>query len=349
MCQQEPDLSIEVTMSAVPKQGLPQHDRIHPRRIWQIPRYSRLRYLWQRLGAVLDPWLARCYWSTRREGILHATYYAFPSAVRLPKVVTVYDMIVERLSGFFDRDIVERLTNTKQRCVEEADTVICISEATKRDVVEIFNVAPDKLFVTHLAASDVFHVRDDAASLPAERFPNLRRPFVMYVGRRRAKYKNFERALEAYSRSSFTKDYDLVVVSDGAWNADEMQRMEDLGVRTRVHRLERLADTDLSLLYNVAAAFIYPSLYEGFGIPVLEALSCGCPVAASRTSSIPEIGGDVVSYFDPYDRESISEALWQAVREGRSPDLVKRRVTHASSFSWDETARRTLAVYRTLL
>ena len=173
------------------------------------------------------------------------------------------------------------------------------------------------------------------------------RPFLLYVGRR-GKHKNFATLLAAYARWDGRQGNDLLVAGD-PWTAEEMRRLNDLGVTGKVRLKTAVSDQELALLYNQAAAFVYPSLYEGFGLPLLEAMACGCPVVASRIPTSLEVGAAVPYYFAPESGDDLLLALDAALRGGRSAAPITEGIRQAAAYSWENSARQTLEVYRALI
>ena len=279
-----------------------------------------------------------------RPDIVHETYYwgSIVGTRRSRRVLTIYDMIHERFREMFAKD--DRTIEAKRLAVARADHLICISESTRRDLIEFLDVPPHKVSMTYLSAN-IVEARAPAASaaLPAGR------PYLLYVGVRPG-YKNFLALVKAVQSSNVLADFQIVCFGGGPLRPHEQRSLE--GLRFDLARLTMVAGADdqLGALYAGAACFVYPSLYEGFGIPPLEAMLCGCPVACSNTSSLPEVVGEAGVYFDPYDAESLREALERIVGSEtlatRLRDAGRRR---AATFSWDRCADETLAIYRTLL
>ena len=167
---------------------------------------------------------------------------------------------------------------------------------------------------------------------------------MLYVGDR-THYKNFRGLLKAYSRWPARRELDLVVISSKGWSDTEWRCLLDLGIARHVCLLTSVEDWELCDLYNQAAALVYPSFYEGFGIPLLEAMACGCPVVASRIPSTEEVAGSCPIYFDARDIESMMAALDVALTEGRNSPRCQRGLARARKYSWDLTARGMLDVY----
>jgi glycosyltransferase involved in cell wall biosynthesis len=141
-------------------------------------------------------------------------------------------------------------------------------------------------------------------------------------------------------------DVALVLVGGRQWSDNEQKRLTELGIQGRVHILENVTDQTLCYLYNKAVGFVYPSLYEGFGIPLLEAMACGCPIVASRIPSTIEVAGDCLIYFDPASADELVSALDVVLSEGRNSERVHAGLERVKTYSWDKTAAETLKVYR---
>jgi glycosyltransferase involved in cell wall biosynthesis len=278
------------------------------------------------------------------ESIWHSTYYTQPQGWRGKQVVTVVDMIQEKIPHLFAGSVNDLLRERKKRCLHSAQAVICISETTRQDVHAIYKISPEKTHTVHLAHSPDFRVQDGT---PNGALKPESMPYILYVGGR-DEYKNFHQLIRAFHNWKGGLGYNLLVVGL-PWSKEELRLISDLNLASRVRLESRVDDTFLCWLYNHAVAFIYPSLYEGFGIPLLEAMACGCPVVASRIPSTQEIAGEIPIYFDSDDVDDLVAALDQSVLEGRSSLRTKLGIEIASRFSWDRTAQLTLDVYKSLL
>jgi glycosyltransferase involved in cell wall biosynthesis len=296
-----------------------------------------------RIISALNSLVAPAIISSERPDVLHETYFyrrrsLAPRGCRT--VLTVFDMIQEKYPDYFlARD---HTTEAKRAAVMRADRVICISANTQRDLIDIFGVAPEKTVVIHLGFS-LTNQGESIVSLTESR------PFLLYVGLR-DRYKNFDALLTAYSSSAVLRNnYSLVAFGGGRFSAVEVERIRSLGLLDSVQQISG-DDALLASLYRQSTAFVYPSLYEGFGIPPLEAMSFDCPVICSNTSSLPEVVGDAACLFDPTDIDAMRAAIEKVVGlpDYRS-DLVKRGRERIQHFSWDRTAKKTIEVYRELL
>lgn len=294
-----------------------------------------------RVYRAINSLLARSAIKRFAPDIVHETYYAADGvAPRKAKVVlTVYDMIHERFPEYFS--IVSPTRREKALAVARADHVICISEQTRTDLIELLGVPPAKTSVVHLGFSLT------AAPQVSIEDGEMSRQFVLYVGSRTG-HKNFVGLLNAYAGSRFLMDeFDLVCFGGGELTAKEKELVNQMGIPAGRVRQVSGNDSLLGFYYQSARAFVYPSLYEGFGIPPLEAMSFGCPVVCSNTSSVPEVVGDAAELFDPADHDSIKKAIENVVGNNElRKSLIERGRTRVSCFSWERCARETLDIYR---
>ena len=344
MCNLESLLDIEILTIGGVKQPLPDHKRIFHRPVPQVAQILRPWRLWKPFIPHIQHFV-KDIWTGRGDGkIWHSTYYTLPPERWTGRqVVTVVDMIHERFPKLFNRPRDEPFREQKQRCVLAADAVICISETTRQDIQRFYGLDSNSIYVVALACSDVFRPLDQRSE---ELRMSTEQPFLLYVGSR-SHYKNFNMLIQAYSVWLHRKEVALVVVGK-PWTADEVRRLMEWRIQDRVHLLEDVDDEELCRLYNQTAAFVYPSLYEGFGIPLLEALACGCPVIASRIPSTIEVAGDCPIYFEAGDVDDLVHVFDVALAEGRNSERVQAGFEQVKCYSWDKTAKQTLDVYHAL-
>ena len=276
--------------------------------------------------------------------ILHPTYYDtyFLKHIKnKPFTITYLDMIHEKFVGQFPELGFDRtLMENKRMLIHEADRVIAISQATKDDMVDHYGVNADKVEVIHLGSSF------DVAQIDPVRMIN--KPYILYVGSRDY-YKNFQFCLESISPILRKYDISLVCGGGGQFSTLEVEFIEKLQLKELVQNFA-INDIILGNLYRYSEAFIFPSLYEGFGIPVLEAFSCGAPCLLSNGGSLPEVGGDAAIYFDPADSDSIKTAVELILgNHNLKQELIKKGEERLLEFSWRKTYDKTLKFYRSIL
>lgn len=273
--------------------------------------------------------------------VLHPThvngYDQIPFIGRTPLVLTVHDMTHERYpSSFSSKDVTAQ---RKKDYVKRATRVIAISQKTKEDLVEICGVSPEKIDVIH---------HGNSLYLPSDyknRHMDLPERYVLFVGKRYG-YKNFNRFFESFVAVALQdKDLHLVCVGGGGFSPEERQLIQARHMENRVH-LKHVTDDELAIAYNRCSAFVYPSEYEGFGLPLLEAFSCGAPVLCARASCFPEVAGTGADFFDPRDVDSMSGMLANVLNSSAYADELRHRGNlRMKDFSWNRCAAETLETY----
>lgn len=278
-----------------------------------------------------------------KPNVIHQTYYSKVEGlpVGTPKVVTVHDMIHEKFSHQFSNS--DKITMQKYEAIKTADHVICISQNTKNDLIDIFNVSPNKLSVIYHGFNSLTEVEGKVYE-----FSNSK-PYILYVGDRFG-YKNFKNFLHAYSSSNWlVNNFDVVCFGGSEFNSGELKGIEQLELSNKIQRVSG-PDALLADCYKGASLFVYPSLYEGFGMPLLEAMSLGCPVACSGTSSMPEVVGGAGAYFDPSSIDSMREQIEVVLNSSeRRAELVAKGNNRFRAFDWSDSAAQTLQVYEGLV
>ena len=276
--------------------------------------------------------------------IFHPTYYD-PYFLNIlnnkPFVLTIYDMIHEIYSEVFP--LKDKTSKRKKILAQKATKIIAISENTKKDIIRFFSIEENKIEVTYLANS--FNMNKD------DKILNVVTPekYILFVGSRGG-YKNFNLFIEAIS-TLLVEDAELNVVCVGGGNFKEMEKekFKKLNIVNKIFQYS-ISDNILAYLYQKAIAFVFPSLYEGFGIPILEAFACGCPIICSRTSSLPEVAGGAAIYFDPTDKLSMLDSIEKVIyNDELKKQLVNKGIEREKEFTWKKTADKTKKIYEEIL
>ena len=287
----------------------------------------------------------------RRSGVdlFHGPAFVIPFWKRgYRTVATIHDLVVFRHPETVPRRYSYYMQSVIRMAVRYADALITVSQCTARDLYEFLNVPRRKVHVIYSAASPRFRpVGEERIRQVRQRY-GLDRPFILHVGNLEPK-KNLPRLLEGFVgvRRRFGDRYQLVVAGKRGWlEGPIFHAVHRLGLESAVRFLGYVPAEDLPALYSAAALFVFPSLYEGFGLPVLEAMGCGTPTVTSWAASLPEVAGDAAVLVDPHDAEDIGRAM---VRVLESPalqeELREKGLQRQARFSWEETARKTLEVY----
>lgn len=267
-----------------------------------------------------------------QASLFHSSYYRLPDR-RVPVVTTVHDFIYERFASG-PRKWLHSLQ--KFVAIRASHAVICISESTRSDLLRFLpDIRPERLHVVHNGVSNAFH------PLSADAMPKgAARPYVLFVGARSG-YKNFLPLVQAMSS---LRDLDLVCIGGGALTPLESELVQrELGGRFAHHM--GVSDSHLNQFYNGAFCLAYPSAYEGFGIPVLEAMRAGCPVVAMNSSSIPEVAGGAAQLLPEASPEALQAAISRLDQSGQREHYRQLGLQRATLFSWDRTFAETRKVY----
>jgi glycosyltransferase involved in cell wall biosynthesis len=341
ICDLDSDLQVHLFTDGPLQQQPPKHERIQLLQTHNtslVRSRSTLRRMFLPVARMGTRMLEGIKGSGRGE-IWHSTYYTLPKNWQGKQVTTLHDAVHELYPDLYDTPLDDHLRLQKRQSIESADAVICVSETTRQEASGYYGVEPERLAVIHNACSPVFRRLESNIREGLE-------PLILYLGSR-SPIKNFDRLLEAYASWPLRGEAALVVAGR-QWTKQERDRLKRLKLQKRVRLEEDVDDENLCRLYNQAAVFVYTSLYEGFGIPLLEAMACGCPVAASRIPSTLEVAGDIPYYFETHEPDDLLACLEKALNEGREKDRIEQGIARAAVFTWDNTAQKTLDVYRSL-
>jgi glycosyltransferase involved in cell wall biosynthesis len=293
------------------------------------------------------PWVLH----RERPSVFHAPHYVLPAATGCRSVVTIHDCIHLMFPQYLpNRAAYAYALTSMWIAVRRSDRILTVSEASKRDIVHFFKVPPEKIVVVYNAIDERFRTppsEEDVARV-RERY-QLAQGFVLYVGNIKP-HKNLVRLIEAYDllRHRGFDELKLLIIGD------EISKLPALRRAVHTHKLHKhvrflgyLPDETLAVLYRLADVFVFPSLYEGFGLPPLEAMACGTPVVTSNVSSLPEVTGDAAVLVDPYDVESIAEGIQRVLSNpALSAELRAKGVARAREFSWERSVARTRELYQ---
>lgn len=293
------------------------------------------------------PWVLR----RERPDVFHSPHYVLPPAVRCRSVVTIHDCIHLMFPQYLpSRAAYVYAKASMWSAARRSSRILTVSEASKRDLLRFFDVPPDKIVVVYNAIDDRFSatpVEEDVARV-RERY-QLDHEFVLYVGNVKP-HKNLVRLIEAFDRLRRRgfDDLKLLIIGDEISKLPALRRaVHQYKLHKHVRFLGFLPADTLAVLYRLAAVFVFPSLYEGFGLPPLEAMASGTPVVTSNVSSLPEVVGDAAMLIDPYDVESIVDGIRRVLSEpALANELRARGIQRAREFSWERSVARTKELYQ---
>jgi glycosyltransferase involved in cell wall biosynthesis len=336
---------------------------VHPEhRLAQLPKARNMRTAlrWLPPGLVTYLWRADRteVFKERLLGgvdIVHSTSYCAPQfrSRRRRLVVTIYDLTFVTHPEYHVPANVEHCLEGTRFAIGRADMLIAISESVRRDLIERMHAPAERIVVTPLAADPALaRVTDPTVLDRVRRRYRLPERFVLFLGAMEPR-KNLLRLIEAWAalKPAVHRQTSLVLAGAEGWlNASVRSHVETLGLGNRVHFAGYVEGEDIAALYSLATVFAYPSLWEGFGLPVLEAMACGTPVLTSDISSLPEVAGDAAVLVPPTDVEAIADGLLRLLGDAAlRADLAERGRRQAASFSWERCASETLAVYNSVV
>jgi glycosyltransferase involved in cell wall biosynthesis len=290
--------------------------------------------------------------------VLYSPDFLLPPTRAKRKIVTVHDLSYVRLPECFPAPLLKYLNASVPRALGHADLVLADAGSTRRDLNEVYGVPLDKIRVLYSGVDPRFQTEVPEESKSRVSQLTGHKPYLLSVGTIQPR-KNYSRLIEAFSRianremriadSKFpVRDLQLIIAGGRGWMFEDIfETTAHLGISDRVRFLDFFPDVDLPALYSLATLFVYPSLYEGFGLPIAEAMACGTPVVTSNASSLPEVAGDAALYFDPRDVDAMAGAMQRALGdENLRANLMSKGREQAKKFSWDKAASE-LAQYLT--
>lgn len=276
--------------------------------------------------------------------VFHPTYYGdyfFENLKNKPFVITFYDMIHEKLFNQFDSLKSDtKIFENKRRLLEHSNRIIAISETTKRDIIDIYDIESSKIDVIYLGNSLENHSKGQQRLIEQE--------YILFVGNRFG-YKNFELFVTSIAELLIDNAIQLVCAGGAEFTEEEQSLFKFWRIEKHVKFKKIASDNVLSNYYSHALFFVFPSLYEGFGIPVLESFACNCPALLSNGGSLTEVGGEAAAYFNPTDSKSIYDSVSNLINnQSMRDDLKEKGIIRLNRFSWDKTFSDTIDVYKSI-
>jgi glycosyltransferase involved in cell wall biosynthesis len=303
-----------------------------------------LTILWHRLRLPIP-----VEWFTGPIDIFHSTDFVLPPVRQARTILTVHDLTFMRLPQCAEVGLRAYLNKVVPRSIERANLVLADSQSTKNDLIELLGVSPDKIEVVYAGVERRFRPMEGEMALQrVKKRYGLNFSFILSLGTLEPR-KNFSGLIEAYALMR-DKELKLVIAGGKGWLYDEIfARVEELGLEDKVIFPGFIADEDLPALYNLAKLFVFPSLYEGFGLPPLEAMACGTPVVTSDRPSLPEVVGEAGLMVEATDSKALAEAMERVLMdENLRGEMREKGLKQAEKFTWEAAAEKLLDVYRRL-
>jgi len=280
--------------------------------------------------------------------LFHGPRFMIPRACPCKTVVTIHDLGFKIMPECIINSAYIYFDSRTKLAVSKADRIIAVSENTKNDLIKLYNASEDKITVIHWGIDQSFQPCNDRSSIG--RIKNklgIDKEFILFVGTIEPR-KNLVRLIKAFDKLKMKREYRLVIAGCKGWLYEEVfATVKELNMEKDIIFTGYVHDNELPFLYSAAELFICPSLYEGFGLPVLEAMACGVSVVTSNVSSLPEVAGDAAILVDPYDVEAIAKAMEQVLEDSNlRKEMIEKGFERAEKFSWQDTVKKTLDVYK---
>jgi glycosyltransferase involved in cell wall biosynthesis len=282
--------------------------------------------------------------------ILHGTNYSVYPCKNSLKVMNIYDLTFIKYPQYID-SVVKTYTEKVRRCLQWTDLVLTISESSKQDIIEYLQVAPEKIYVTPLASR--YHPdylsEEQTDKLAKQVKYDFSIPYILFVSTIEPR-KNINTIITAFNllKQKYKIKQQLILIGRKGWNYESIfTAIEASPWKQEIHHLDYLSDELVALFYSKADVFVYPSHYEGFGLPVLEAMTLGAPVITAKTSSLPEVTGNAAILIEPQDSVQIAESILEIISNSQlRQELINKGKERAKLFSWERTAKTTLTAYK---
>jgi len=273
--------------------------------------------------------------------------------IRCKKIVTIHDLIPYILPETVGRSYLSKFLKEMPRIIELSDGIITVSECSKKDILKFFPIDEDKVFVTPLAADSKYKpLNKTECQETLKKDYDINKPFILYIGGFSPR-KNVASLMTAFSKilKNLDTEHDLVIVGANKDEGGSLNELSsDLNIQSNIKFTGFVPEDLLPVFYNACEVFAYPSLYEGFGLPPLEAMSCGTPIITSNISSIPEVVGDGGILIDPFNMKNLMYSLEALLNDNEiKNELASKALKRASDFSWKKTSEKTIEVYNKIL
>lgn len=336
-----------ILLRHLPSYNIKQRARVRTKNILGI-RYvpNFLFTLFRKILSPINKMLINKYFKNIHSGIFHSTYYTTYTNVRIPQILTLHDMTQEKFPTFFNSRGAKRFIENKKKCILNADVIICTSNATKSSLAKIYPDAEKKVVIINQGLPREF-MTDVQIDAHQDKIP--KKPYFLFVGHR-GLYKNFDFFVRGFAKWNTNKDYNLVLVGGNPLTSRDFLLFQKLGLENHISHLGFIDTEYLKSLYRHCVAFVYPSLDEGFGLPILEGISSRAKVIASDIAAFREFGKNMLIYFNPTDTTSLLAALDKGISQKITDQELDERAQFVRKyFTWDKCITKTIEIYKKTL
>jgi glycosyltransferase involved in cell wall biosynthesis len=332
------DLKFRVYLKSEPRMEMPV-----PTENWQYQIVGPKKF-WTQIGLPL-----KLFRETKKPDVFFSPSHYAPRFSPVPTAISIMDLSYIHFPELFTKHDLYQLVNWTKYSAKNARKIFTISNFSRNDIIKTYGKDSKAVITTYLGVKQIQDSRPKIKDMEeiSKKF-GISKPYILFVGTLQPR-KNIVKLIEAFSLLK-NKDTELVIVGKKGWLFEEIfQSPEKYGVADRIKFLDFVGDEDLPGLYKNALCFVLPSLYEGFGLPVLEAMKFGCPTVISDVSSLPEVGGDAALYFDPQSVDDIAKKLETVISDEKlREEMIRKGYNQVKKFSWEKTAKETLEVLEDL-
>ncbi|HSX40267.1 MAG TPA: glycosyltransferase family 1 protein [Candidatus Saccharimonadales bacterium] len=327
------NLEFRIYLKQAPRAEMPKESEN-----WKYKVFGPKKY-WTQFGLP-----AKLYLEREKPSVFFSPSHYAPRFSPVPTAIAIMDVSYLHFPQLFAKKDLMQLKNWTAYSVRKAKRIFTISQASKNDIIEAYGIPAEKVIVTYPGIK----AQSEKRKMKNKQTTKSPTPYILFVGTLQPR-KNIERLIEAFAKLE-KKNLELVIVGKKGWLFEEiLAAPKKFGVEDRVKFLDFVSDAELAKLYKNALMFVLPSLYEGFGLPVLEAMQHGCPVITSNVSSLPEAGGDAALYVDPTNIDDIAGKMKQLLEsESLRKELIEKGYKQVKKFSWEKTAKKTLEVLESI-
>jgi glycosyltransferase involved in cell wall biosynthesis len=334
-----PGVQFVIYLKQPPVKGLPKETKN-----WKYKIVGPGKF-WTQLGLPLNLFVSR----PKPDVFFSPTHYA-PRFSPVPTVVSIMDLAFLRFPELFNKSDMYQLTNWTKYSVKKATKILTISNSSRNDIIETYQIPSERVLTIYPGIKQTVSLQPRVYAMNELKAKyNISDNYVLFVGTLQPR-KNISRLIEAFSKIKVEhtqyKDLQLVVIGKRGWLYEEiLEAPKKFDIENKVKFLEGINDEELAIFYKHALCYVLPSLYEGFGLPVVEAMKHGCPVITSNISSLPEAGGDAALYVDPEDVDDIAKKVTMLVKDKElRKELAEKGKKQAAKFNWETTAKETLKI-----
>lgn len=284
-----------------------------------------------------------------KNAIFHSTYLSGFSGLKIPQVLTIHDLTREKFKNFFNKITNKFIILKTKRSIKNVDKIICVSQDTAKNLTSFYKTDKSKIEITHLGVDNKFTIKSAAEKEKFLKKKKITKPYILFIGKRQG-YKNFNKFIIAYSKidEKIKNNIEIITIGGGVLTKKELLLIKNLKIENSIKNFQNICEEELVMFYNCADLFIFPSFSEGFGLPIIEAMSCGIKILASNIEIFREIAKNVPFYFSPQKIDEIKNAIEISISKNET-QKIEMGLKIANELKWENTINKTILIYKDLI